>query len=87
MRFRYVATLLVLLLSSTGLALAQETSGNIEGTITDAQNLAVPGASVTATGAQGTKSTTTDTQGRFTISFLTPGIYSVRARLQGFKTL
>jgi len=41
---------------------------------------------VTATGPQGSKNTTTDSDGRFTLSFLTPGVYAVRSELQGFKT-
>jgi hypothetical protein len=87
MRFRCVAALLVFLLSSAGLALAQETTGSIKGKIVDAQALSVPGVNVTATGTQGAKSTTSDTDGRFNLSFLTPGAYTLRAELQGFKTV
>jgi hypothetical protein len=86
MRFRDIATLLVILLASTGSALAQETTGSIRGRVVDSQALAVPGASVTAAGPQGTKSATTDSDGRFALSFLTPGVYLVRSELQGFKT-
>ena len=75
----------IVLLASAGIALAQETTGSIRGRVNDAQGLAVPGATVTATGPQGAKSATTDAEGRYTISFLTPGLYSVRAELQGFK--
>src|SRR5262245_42496666 len=64
---------------------AQETTGRIAGRVTDAQSLAVPGVAVTAVGPQGTKATTTDADGRFTIPFLTPGVYIVRAELSGFK--
>jgi hypothetical protein len=49
--------------------------------------LAVPGVIVTATGPQGSKSTITESQGRFSFPFVTPGTYAVRAELQGFKTL
>src|SRR5205823_1085576 len=86
MRFRNVAALLILLFASAGLALAQETTGTISGRVVDAQGLAVPGVSVTATGPQGVKMTVTDTDGRFSIRFLTPGSYEVQAQLQGFKT-
>jgi peptidyl-prolyl cis-trans isomerase C len=41
---------------------AQETTGQIQGRIVDTQGLAVPGASVTATGPQGSKSTVTDAE-------------------------
>jgi hypothetical protein len=40
---------------------------------------------VTVTGPQGTKSTTSDSVGRFSVPFLTPGVYEIRAELQGFK--
>ena len=66
---------------------AQETTGTISGVIVDAQGLAVPGANVTVSGPQGTKVAVTDAAGRFTVPFLTPGTYSVRSELQGFKPI
>src|SRR5947207_7217322 len=84
MRARHLIFLLAMALFATPL-FAQETTGQITGRIVDSQGLAVPGAAVTATGPQGIKSSTTDAEGRFTIPFLTPGDYSVRAQLQGFK--
>ena len=87
MRLRNVTILLAFLLASAGLTLAQETTGTIQGRIVDQQGLAVPGATVTATGPQGTKTATTDSEGRFNLPFLTPGVYSVRAQLQGFKSI
>src|SRR5882672_6346181 len=68
-------------------AFAQETTGTIKGRIVDAQGLAVPGATVTVTGPQGAKTTVTDAEGRFNFPFLTPGVYAVRAELQGFKAV
>src|SRR3989442_10177467 len=87
MRLRSVTVLLAFLLAGAGLALAQETTGTIQGRIVDQQGLAVPGATVTATGPQGAKTATTDSDGRFNIPFLTPGTYGVQARHQGFKTV
>ena len=78
-----VATFIVAVLP----ALAQETTGTLKGRIVDAQGLAVPGVTVTATGTQGAKTAVTDSDGRFSIPFLTPGAYSVRAELQGFKAV
>src|ERR1700676_3708571 len=86
MRFRDIAALLVILLASSGIATAQETTGSIRGRVVDSQALAVPGATVTAAGPQGSKSAATDSDGRFSLSFLTPGVYAVRSELQGFKT-
>jgi Carboxypeptidase regulatory-like domain/TonB dependent receptor-like, beta-barrel/TonB-dependent Receptor Plug Domain len=84
MRFLSV-TVLVVLLASAGMAVAQETTGTLRGRISDSQGLAVPGVVVTATGPQGTKTATSDADGRFNLPFLTPGVYIVRAELTGFK--
>jgi len=86
MQFLTRATILAVLLASAGAASAQETTGTIRGRAVDSQGLAVPGATVTATGPQGTKSGITDADGRFSIPFLTPGPYEVQVQLQGFKT-
>ena len=67
-----------------GIASAQDTTGTISGRIVDAQGLALPGVTVTATGSQGSKTTITGGDGRFTVPFLTPGSYRVQAQLQGF---
>src|SRR5262245_37189713 len=68
-------------------AFAQGTTGAIAGRIVDAQGLAVPGVTVTATGPQGAKIVVTDAEGRFSVPFLTPGAYVVRAELAGFKAV
>src|SRR5262245_2729647 len=86
MHARISALVLALVLACTGLASAQRTTGTISGRIVDAQGLAVPGASVTVTGPQGARTTVTETTGRFTVPFLTPGTYSVKAELRGFKS-
>lgn len=85
-----MAPLLALWVTATllpGRALAQETTGTIQGRIVDSQGLPVPGVTVSITGTQGLKKATTDTDGRFNVPFLTPGTYTVRAELQGFKTV
>src|SRR5258705_518778 len=86
MRARHLITLLALVLFASPL-FAQETTGQITGRIADAQGLAVPGATVTVTGPQGVKTSSTGADGRFTVPFLTPGTYTVRAELQGFKSI
>ena len=87
MRLRNVVIILGLALLAAGPLAAQETTGRIEGRIVDTQSLPVPGVTVAATGPQGAKSTVTDTDGRFTVPFLTPGTYQLRAELQNFKTI
>jgi len=71
----------------TAAAHAQSTTGTISGHIVDAQGFTLPGVVVTATGPQGAKSAVTDDQGRFNLPFLTPGVYSLKAELLGFKTI
>src|SRR6478672_7671411 len=78
--------LIVMLMCATVVA-AQQTTGTISGRATDAQNLAVPGATVTLTGPQGSQTTTTDGQGRFTFPYVTPGTYTVRVELTGFNAV
>jgi len=68
------------------MAAAQETTGTITGQIVDSQGLAVPGVTVTASGPQGMKTAVTDSAGNYTVPFLTPGKYNVKAELSGFKT-
>jgi hypothetical protein len=65
---------------------AQEaTTGTIGGRVFDAQGLAIPGATVTVSGSQGTKTAVSDAEGNFLVPFLVPGTYDVRVELQGFR--
>jgi outer membrane receptor protein involved in Fe transport len=84
---RISAFLAAFAVAVAGLAAAQETTGTIAGRVVDAQGLAVPGATVTATGPQGARTTVTDAAGRFTLPLLTPSAYMVRVELQGFRAL
>src|SRR5690242_13328834 len=80
-----IAAAILIVLFASGAAIAQETTGTLRGVVNDSQGLAVPGVTVTANGPQGTRAATTDAAGRFSIPFLTPAEYDVRAELQGFK--
>ena len=86
MRPRMLVLMAALLVASASVASAQ-TTGTINGRVVDSQGLAVPGATVTVTGAQGSKTTTTDTDGRYQMPYLTPGTYTVKAELAGFKAV
>jgi carboxypeptidase family protein len=86
MSVRTTVLAVAIVLAFTSLAAAQGTTGSISGRIVDPQGLAVPGATVTVTGPQGTRTGVTDSDGRFNVPFLTPGTYAIKAELQGFKT-
>src|SRR5271156_3200512 len=70
-----------------GLAQAQTSTGNIQGTVTDEQAAVVVGATVTVTNsATGiAKQVVTDGSGRFEVLFLLPGNYIVTADAKGFR--
>ena len=83
---RRVALLLFLVLASIpSVTAAQTLTGTIAGTVVDAQGAVLPGVTVTITGRTGSQSQPTDAEGAFRFLALSPGIYSVRAELQGFR--
>ena len=84
---RCVGVLTALFISWAGHALAQDTTGTLTGRIIDAQQLPMPGVTVSVAGEKGTQETTTDAEGRFRVPFLAPGSYTVRATLDGFTTI
>src|SRR5687768_10148323 len=79
---------LVAVLALAAPAMAQQTTGTITGRITDAQQAAMPGVTVTATNtATGfSRSDVTNSEGLYRIAALPVGSYDVKAELQGFKT-
>jgi hypothetical protein len=76
-----------LLLASVS-AFAQ-TTGTVDGQVTDQSGAVIPGVTVELTGAhlQGTKTVVTGTDGRYRFLSLVPGDYSVTASLSGFGTV
>jgi len=66
---------------------AQAVFGSINGTVTDPQNAAVVGATVTVTDvSKGTTSTaTTNESGNYSVTHLIPDLYDVKIEGQGFK--
>jgi hypothetical protein len=78
------ATLFLLLLL-TGSLIAQTPPGTLRGRVTDPSGAVIPQATVTATGASGTKATVvSNSQGVYQISGLPPGAYTVSTVARGF---
>jgi hypothetical protein len=91
MRFRWLSAAMALVLVAataafTLPALAQ-TTGTVEGVITDSSNSPLPGASVElkSPALQGARTAVTNADGRFRFPALPPGSYAVTASLSGFK--
>jgi Cna protein B-type domain. len=65
---------------------AQSITATLSGTATDPAGAAIPGVAITAasneTGLK--KEVKTDSEGRYTIPFLAPGVYAVTAQAAGF---
>lgn len=85
---RFFQTICFALLATASIAHAQVNTGTLEGSVLDPSGAAVPGVKVTAKNpATGVESaTTTNETGLFKVPFLQPGVYSVKAESQGFRT-
>ena len=83
---RYLAVALgVLLLAAPG-AFAQIRTGNIYGTVADAQGGVLPGVTVTLSGELGTRTAVSSSQGEFRFLALDSGRYTLTVALAGFGT-
>jgi hypothetical protein len=78
-------TIFALSLAFASFAAAQNT-GSLRGIVTDPSNSLIPEAKVAATGNNISRTATTDGQGRYSLSNLPPGKYSIRADAAGFVT-
>src|SRR6267378_1774454 len=70
-------------------ALAQETTGGLQGTVKDPTGAVVPGAKVVVTGSAlaGSKELVTDGSGYYRFANLPPGSYTITVTAKGFRTL
>jgi hypothetical protein len=87
--FRSGAALVLVLLTSTALITAQQTTGEIIGKITDDSGGFLPGVTVTirGTGLQGAPTVTSSDAGTYRFPALPPSIYELEFVLEGFTTL
>jgi hypothetical protein len=85
----FVALIVVLALGRVAPAAAQNTSGVIDGTITDTQGGVLPGVTLTVTNSDNGNARTavTEGDGKYRFPGLPPGRYEIKAELQGFATV
>src|SRR5215207_5030261 len=87
MRRVLIATCTIVVLAlAVSTALAQQTTGNITGRITDDQGAAVPGVTVTGKNTETgfTRTDVSDGEGIYRLTALPVGTYDITAELQGF---
>ncbi len=84
---RCIVVALSFLVSAGRAAVAQTTTGKIEGVVRDTSGDPLPGVTVEATSPslQGSRSATTLADGAFRFPAIPPGTYEVRATLSGFR--
>ena len=66
---------------------AQTTTGTLRGIVTDTSGAVLPGVTVELTGAAGTQTAASDANGQYRFQALTPGVYALKASLDGFKVM
>ena len=81
----YVLIVIATLLSLNAFA---QTGGQITGLVTDSSGAVVAGAEITVVNPETnfTRSSTTNSTGNYTFPVLQPGVYNVKAEMQGFQT-
>ena len=87
-QFFTISIVLLLLIAPSIVAQTQITTGQIQGTVIDANGAVVPGANVEIKNldTNASRNVTTDEDGRFIALALQPGNYSVTVSKQGFAT-
>src|SRR5437763_11245808 len=88
-RDRIAIALLCMTLAVSGVAGAQSSyTAAVRGVVTDASGGAIPGATVTVTESDRNVPhiVTTDAEGRYVVTALPPGQYTLSVELRGFKT-
>ena len=85
--WRITTVTAILLLLSAGIVYGQAQSGNLFGKASDSDGAALPGVTVTLTGAGAPQIQVTNGEGDFRFLGLSPGSYSLNAALDGFSTV
>jgi outer membrane receptor protein involved in Fe transport len=92
MKSRWLSTFLVLALAVLGLTsnvAYSQTTGTIDGVVSDTSDAPLPGAKVEAKSPslQGVRSVVSDASGRYRFAAVPPGTYTVTASLPGFRSI
>src|SRR5688572_21340478 len=82
-----VLVLIALLLALALGAVAQETTGSIQGTVKDENGAVIPNVTIAVKGTQRTVTGVTNDGGEYTFTSLPPGLYSVEVSATGFGPL
>ena len=86
-KVKFLLVLMVLMTPVSVFAQARLTGADLQGIVTDNTAAVLPGVTVTATNVATnfTRSTTTDSEGKYYLAALTAGVYNVEAELSGFQ--
>src|SRR5688500_12728198 len=82
-----VCALLAALVLGTAPLWAQTTTGTLRGATADSSGAVLPGVTVELTGAAAARTATSDANGQYRFQALTPGVYTLKATSDGFKTI
>ena len=84
--YRFTLALSVCLLLLAPVAVFAQTTGTVEGTVTDQSNAPLPGVTVelTSPSLQGARTAVTSADGRYRFPAVPPGAYTITAELSGF---
>lgn len=85
MKKSVILALLVAFVACGSFVSAQTLTGTITGKVTDEQGGVLPGVAVTLSGRTGSQTQVTDAKGEYRFLGLTPGTYSIKSELQGFR--
>ena len=84
-QFKFISAVLSIVFCLTAISFGQETTGNIEGTVTDQAGGRVAGASVELVSASFRRTVTTNGEGFFRALQLQPGLYTVTTTVTNFQ--
>ena len=86
MKFKSVSLLTALLLACV--PLAAQNFGEITGTVADPSGAVIAGATITVTNEATSVARTAETNeaGSYNVPFVNPGVYTITAELDGFRT-